>query len=562
MSSTPLRLLLVEDSEDDAILLLRMLRRGGYEPLPERVDSAAAMQAALAKQEWDLIIADYVIPGFGGLAAVQLLKERGLDIPFIMVSGQMGEETAVAAMKAGAHDYLRKDNLARLVPAIGRELREAEVRRARNQALDALRESEERFRQLAQNIDVAFFMVACKAGGQAGLDRVVYVSPAYEVIWGRSCQGLQARADAWLESVDPADLERVRAALPRLAQGDFSEQFRIMRPDGSRRWVHYRAFPVRDSRSEIYRVAAIAEDITERKHAEEQLAAQTEQLQRMVKVLRSVEGELRANNAALTEARATLERRVQERTADLVAANADLHREITERRRLENELLEITEKERRRIGIDLHDDLGQHLNGIALLVEALLLKLQQRAIPEAADTERIKTLLHKTMNHAHGVARDLASVDTKGEDLAGALSRLATHAESLFEITCQLKIEGLVPKLDQNCVNQLYKIAQEAVTNAIKHGKATQVLLMVSSADDELLLAIRNDGEPFPETPGVSTRMGLRIMNYRAHVIGATLEIKAEDQRGTVVNCRLPLRSLPNRAEPRGPKHLTDPHRL
>jgi DNA-binding NtrC family response regulator len=191
-SSQPLRLLLVEDSEDDAILLLRMLTRGGYEPACERVDNAQAMQDALTKQDWDLIIADYVIPGFGGLPALQLLKDRGLDIPFIMVSGQMGEDTAVGAMKAGAHDYLRKDNLARLVPAIGRELREAEVRRARNQALEALRESEERFRQLAGNLDVAFFMFARTAGGPAGLDQVVYVSPAYELIWGRSCQGLYA----------------------------------------------------------------------------------------------------------------------------------------------------------------------------------------------------------------------------------------------------------------------------------------------------------------------------------------------------------------------------------
>lgn len=543
-SSQPLRLLLVEDSEDDAILLLRMLTRGGYEPACERVDNAQAIQDALAKQDWDLIIADYVIPGFGGLPALQLLKDRSLDIPFIMVSGQMGEDTAVGAMKAGAHDYLRKDNLARLVPAIGRELREAEVRRARNQAIEALRESEERFRQLAGNIDVAFFMFACQAGGPAGLDQVVYVSPAYELIWGRSCQGLYAQPEAWLESVDPADLDRLRAALPRLAQGEFSEQFRLMRPDGTRRWVHCRAFPVRNARGEVYRVAAIADDITQRKHTEEQLAAQTLQLQQMVEVLRSVEGELRANNAALTEARANLERRVQERTADLVAANSDLQREITERRRLENELLEITEKERCRIGIDLHDDLGQHLNGIALLIEALLLKLRQRGLPETADVERLKALLNKTISHAHGVARGLAAVDPQVEDLAGALQGLAAHAESLFDITCQLKIEGPVPRLDPNCVKQFYKIAQEALTNAIKHGKARQVLLALSNpGDDELVLTIRNDGEPFPETLGLTTRMGLRIMNYRAHVIGALLEIKGEEH-GTCVTCRMPLRPV------------------
>jgi PAS domain S-box-containing protein len=542
-ANQPLRVLLVEDSEDDALLLLRELRRSGYETTAERVDTAEAMRSALERQSWDIVIADYVIPGFGGLPALKLLQDMGFDIPVIMVSGMMGEETAVAAMKAGANDYLVKGHLVRLVPAIGRELREAEVRRARRQAGEALRESEERFRQLAQNIDAAFFMFACDEACQLGPCRVAYVSPAYEAIWGRSCQGLYTQPEAWLESVDPADLPRIREAFQRLGEGNIAEQFRIMRPDGATRWVQYRAFPVRDEQGRIYRVAAVADDVTVRKEAEEKLAAQTVQLQQMVEVLRSVENELRANNAALTEARANLERRVQERTADLVAANAELQREITERRRLENELLEITEKERHRIGIDLHDDLGQHLNGLALLTEALLLKLHQKHIPEARDAERIKTVLNKTMSHAHDMARDLASVDARADDLQTALSGLAEHASGLFEVHCALETECQIPALDPNCVRQLYKIAQEAVTNAIKHGKARKVRLQLGRRDDQLVMTIQNDGEPFPVALGLTNRMGLRIMNYRAHVIGATLEIKGrEPTGGTIVTCSLPAR--------------------
>ena len=135
--STPLRVLLIEDAEDDAELLLRTLRRGGYAPTATRVDTEAAFVAALDAQAWDLIIADYALPQFSGLAALRLLQARGGDVPFIVVSGAVGERVAVEAMKAGAHDYLMKDNLTRLVPAVERELREAEVRRERERTAAA-----------------------------------------------------------------------------------------------------------------------------------------------------------------------------------------------------------------------------------------------------------------------------------------------------------------------------------------------------------------------------------------------------------------------------------------
>jgi two-component system, cell cycle sensor histidine kinase and response regulator CckA len=134
LTGIPLRLLLIEDSKDDALLLIRELRSGGFDPSMVRVDSAAAMSAELERRAWDLVIADYSMPHFSGIEALELLKSKGIDLPFIIVSGAIGEETAVAAMRAGAHDYLMKDHLARLVPAIHRELREAQMRRERRRA--------------------------------------------------------------------------------------------------------------------------------------------------------------------------------------------------------------------------------------------------------------------------------------------------------------------------------------------------------------------------------------------------------------------------------------------
>ncbi|TAK09345.1 MAG: response regulator [Candidatus Manganitrophaceae bacterium] len=135
----PLRILIIEDSEEDAELLLLALRRAGYELLYERVETPAAMEAALAKQAWDVIVSDYTMPNFSGPAALRQLKESGRDLPFIIVSGNIGEETAVETMRLGAHDYILKGNLTRLAPAIERELREAQIRCRRKQAEEETR---------------------------------------------------------------------------------------------------------------------------------------------------------------------------------------------------------------------------------------------------------------------------------------------------------------------------------------------------------------------------------------------------------------------------------------
>ncbi|MEW5849086.1 MAG: EAL domain-containing protein [Myxococcota bacterium] len=137
--SKPLRVLLVEDNPDDAELLLRQLRKAGYDPHYQRVDTPGGMSHALGSEMWDLVLSDYHMPTFSGFAALKLLQETRLDIPFIIVSGNIGEETAVAAMKAGAHDYIMKDNLTRLGPTVERELREAVMRRERRRAEETVR---------------------------------------------------------------------------------------------------------------------------------------------------------------------------------------------------------------------------------------------------------------------------------------------------------------------------------------------------------------------------------------------------------------------------------------
>ena len=225
----PLRCLIVEDAEDDALLLLRQLRAGGYDVTWERVDTAEAMRAALDRQPWDIVISDYSMPRFSGLAALELLKASGLDLPFIIVSGTIGEDVAVATMIAGAHDYLVKSALARLVPAVQRELREAVGRRERKQAEEALRISEEKYRNLFEGSSEAIMTL------EPPLWNFTSGNPATVAMFG-------AKSAAEFIALDPWKLSPERQPDGRGSKEKAAEMIEAALRDGAHffEWTHRR----------------------------------------------------------------------------------------------------------------------------------------------------------------------------------------------------------------------------------------------------------------------------------------------------------------------------------
>ncbi len=262
----PLRVLIIEDSEDDVALVLRELRRGGYQPEFERVETAAGMRKALAQQQWEVIICDYSMPAFNAPTALKLLKESGIDIPLIIVSGTIGEDTAVEAMKIGAHDYIMKGNLRRLVPAIERELREAESRRAKKRAEEELRESENKFRELFHNANDAIFLNEVTEDG-----RIHKFLEANEI----ACRSLGYSRDEFLgmsldQIIAPERLDETLEAMRELlARGHTAFETNYLSKDGSKIpvEVNARVFMLKRARVAL----SVARDITERKRAEERI---------------------------------------------------------------------------------------------------------------------------------------------------------------------------------------------------------------------------------------------------------------------------------------------------
>ncbi|MDB6023429.1 MAG: putative sensor protein [Pedosphaera sp.] len=536
-----LRVLVIEDSADDYGLLLRELQQGGYKTESQRVDTARAVSAALDTGGWDLVISDYVIPGFGGMAALELFKQKRLDVPFIVLSGNIGEDMAVRLMKAGAHDCIMKDHLARLVPAVTRELREAAMRRERRQAECALCESEERFRQLAENIDSAFFMF--DRAGDGNCNRLLYASPAYERIWGRSRESLYQDGRSWVEAVHPEDQADVRKNLPAMERGEFNQEFRVIGQDSKIRSVRYRTFPVLNAQGAVYRIAGIAEDVTGRKAAEEQLAANARQLEQLVGELNVIDEQLKESNQTIWESRKDFERRVHERTAGLAVANAELQSQIRARTQLEGELLEIADRERHRRGLDSHAELSQKLMGIAFMLKALERKVAHKHLPRVIETRKIQTLINEVINHTDDLAHDFSSLELRGDNLARELKSLASKVRKMFQISCQFTAKGSLPKLPQLTTVQLYKIAQEAAGNAIKHGNATAVSLNLISDPAKVLLVVSDNGLPFARTRDAGHGVAWRIMNSRASMIGASLAMVPEAGKGMVVTCAAPVPS-------------------
>ena len=211
--------------------------------------------------------------------------------------------------------------------------------------------------------------------------------------------------------------------------------------------------------------------------------------------------------------------------------------DITERKRLEQEILAVSEREQRRIGQDLHDDLCQRLAGIQLMADVLQRDLLHKAKPEAEQAGLIAARIRDAIANTKNIARGLSPVALESNGLTVALQELADNSAKLFQISCKFRFDGCVAVDDNTVATHLYRIAQEAVTNAIKHGSAKKIVIRLAELEDKCTLTITDDGVGLPESFAKNKGTGLHIMKYRAATIGASLEIGRAGRRGICVSC-------------------------
>jgi signal transduction histidine kinase len=233
----------------------------------------------------------------------------------------------------------------------------------------------------------------------------------------------------------------------------------------------------------------------------------------------------------------------------LQEANATLEQRAADQRFLEKQVLNIMETERQRVGRDLHDSLGGKLTGVALMGKALAQRLANPAPADAELAEEIDGCINECIAQTRSIARGLCPVDLSFAGLVSALRELASETQRHSGVACRLEAEADLPVADPFATSHLFRIAQEAVGNAIRHGRPRQIAISLGPRNEQLCLEIRDDGAGLSETAQGSPGLGLRTMVYRADLIGGALTVKADEPRGTKVTCLLPLAGSTAREE-------------
>lgn len=481
-----LRVLMVEDSADDAELILDVLREDGFDVDSLRVETAAAMQDALAGGNWDVVLSDYNLPSFSAEAALAMVKNLGLDIPFIIVSGCIGEEAAVAMMKAGAHDFVMKESMARLVPTVHHGLLEHEMHKQFNVAQTELQKSEMRFRAIASNLPGVVYQFVREPDGTTSFP---YVSDGSLALLGLKPKALQDNPGLFQDLVLPADrasYDRSLAASARnLSTLNWEGRIRNV-ADWKIKWINVRASPRKTSHGAVLWDGIMA-DITQNKLAEIEIKRSREQLAELSSHLQTVK-----------------------------------------------------EQERARIAREIHDDLG----GTLTAVKIDLLWLHNRLYEERQDLQEKMNSIDLLVDRAIDVTRRIASDLRPGVlefGIVAAIEWQAREFQNRTGIRCEITSANEEISLDPDLAVTLFRIFQEALTNISKHANASLVRVDFRDTDGWLELEVRDNGRGITRDNMLKPKsFGIRGMLERARNLGGKIEISGAPAQGTVLSVRVP----------------------
>lgn len=494
--SQPLRILLVDTTQDDAAELSSMLAQADYDILRKRVDTLETLESTLKENEWDLVISAHAPPRLNSLEALKLVRGFNPDLPFIVVSGSIGEEVAVDLIKAGADDYIVKDRLQRLLPALERCLRAAHSRRQHHLAQQALQESEARFRSIASNLPGMVFQFLLLSNG---VGRFGFVSEGCTPLFGVTPVELQADPDLFLSRILPEDRPSYNAALAASAKtfATWNWEGRITVGDQDEiKWINIRATP-RPVANKGVQWEGIMSNITQNKLAELEIKRSREQL---------------------------LE--------------------------LSSHIERVKEQERARISREIHDDIGGTLTAIKIELMWLINRLPKDRLEMLGKASSIQTLVDRVIETTGRIARDLRP-GILDFGLVPAIEWQAREFQNRMGIVCDVEYDNEDIELDPDLATALFRIFQETLTNISKHANATEVHASLCTQDGEVILTVADNGRGIAEADMAKPKSyGIRGIRERCRYLGGNVSIKGAPGKGTVVQVAIPMGVKDGRGEP------------
>jgi len=491
MVARDLRLLILEDISSDAELMAFEIRQIGKPFTLKRVEDKEGFLRALEDYHPDLILSDFHLPDFDGLTALALAREKCPEVPFIFVSGAMGEEVAIESLKRGAVDYILKDRLSRLGPAVERALREAEERRERRLAEEALRESEEKYRLLVQTIPAVVY----RGYHDCAVD---FVDEKVKEITGYSKEDFDSRRLKWIDLVLEEDREEFKKSFRRSMgdSGAFTREYRIRTKDGELRWIQERGQIVYSPDGRVDYVSGVFYDITANKRAEEALRESEQRL-----------------------------------------------------RFLTSQLLTAQEQERRRISMELHDELGQSLTVLKLQLRSIQRGLREDQIELKEESQGLVEYLDGVIDNVRRLSRDLSPSILEDLGLNAALRYLLDGVRKHYTVDFSFEVEDLNRLFPLEAQIVIYRIFQECLTNISKHAGASAVTARIKELDGLVSLVLEDNGVGF-DVAEILARdatcrgLGLAALYERARMLGGALDIWSRQGCGTRITCNIPVNKL------------------